>query len=295
MAVVNFSNTILPAVTGYDISGEVVAVGKAIKDLKVGDEAFGFLSMNSSGGGGAFQQYSVADADRIVKKPQGLSHTDASTLGIGFLSAMDGLRQVKINSSTSIFVPGGSGGVGHFIIQVARILGAGQIITSASKEEGINILKELYKIKDVINHATENVVDRVLELTGGQGADIVFDTTYLESSYAKSTLTVKRGGSWLILNRRILDKDSQAMKNVEQRGANLIQADVSRYTLGPEKAQVKSFFQESLVQGAKWVEEGKLKPYVNKIIKLEEVESALEQLTQGKAGFGKVVAEISPN
>lgn len=100
-----------------------------------------------------------------------------------------------MNSSTSIFIPGGSGGVGHFIVQVAQIFGATQIITSASKEEGIKILKEVYNVKDVINHATENVVDRVLQHTNGQGADIVFDATYLESSYVKSSLTVKQGGS----------------------------------------------------------------------------------------------------
>ncbi len=84
----NFTKAILPAVPGYDVSGEVVALGKGVNDLRVGDEVFGFLSMNSKGGGGAFQQYSVADVDRIVKKPPGLSHTDASTLGIAFLSAM---------------------------------------------------------------------------------------------------------------------------------------------------------------------------------------------------------------
>jgi len=82
-----------------------------------------------------------------------------------------------------VFIPGGSGGVGHFAVQIAQILGAKQIITSASKDEGIKILKEQYQIKDVINHAKENVVDRVLELTQGKGVDIVYDATYLESSF----------------------------------------------------------------------------------------------------------------
>jgi NADPH:quinone reductase-like Zn-dependent oxidoreductase len=84
----NFAKTKLPAVTGYDVSGRVVAVGKAVKDLKVGDEVFGILNMNSSNGGGALQQYSVADVDTLVKKPANISHADAATLGIAFLSAM---------------------------------------------------------------------------------------------------------------------------------------------------------------------------------------------------------------
>ncbi len=78
----------------------------------------------------------------------------------------------------TIFVLGGSGGVGHFIVQVAQILGAGQIITSASKDDGIRILKEQYKIKDVINYAIKDTVEQVHELTQGQGTDIAY-------SYAK--------------------------------------------------------------------------------------------------------------
>jgi NADPH:quinone reductase-like Zn-dependent oxidoreductase len=88
MAAANFSKTNLPAATGYDVSGQVVAVGKGIKDFKVDDEVFGFLNMNSSNGGGALQQYSVGEADTLIKKPTNVSHTNAATLGVAFLSAM---------------------------------------------------------------------------------------------------------------------------------------------------------------------------------------------------------------
>ena len=198
---------------------------------------------------------------------------------------------MKIDSSTSVFVPGGSGGVGHFIVQIARIRGAKQVIVSASKDDGIQILKDQYQIKDVINHAKENVVDRVLELTGGQGADVVYDSTYLESSFEKSSKTVKEGGSWIVLGGFAKEGSSEA-KNVAQRKAKLFCADLAHYSLGPDRGPLKTFFQGGFAQGAKWIEEGKLKPYINQIVKLEEAEDALNRLKQGKGGFGKIVVKL---
>ncbi len=190
-----------------------------------------------------------------------------------------------------MFVPGGSGGVGHFSVQIAQIRGAKQVITSASKDEGIQILKQQYKVKDVINHAKENVIDRVLQLTGGQGADVVYDSTYLESSFEKSTKTVREGGSWIVLGH-FGQEGSPEAKNVAQRKAKLVHADLARYWLDPQQAQSKGFFQNSLAQGAKWIAEGKLKPYISQVIKLEEAQNGLEQLKQGKSGFGKIVVKI---
>jgi NADPH:quinone reductase-like Zn-dependent oxidoreductase len=99
IAELNFANTTLPAVTGFDVSGRLVAVGKRVKDLKVGDEVFGLLNLNSNNGGGALQQYSVGEADALIKKPRNISHTDAATLGVAFICAMVGfLNSLKMNN-----------------------------------------------------------------------------------------------------------------------------------------------------------------------------------------------------
>lgn len=140
--------------------------------------------------------------------------------------------------------------------------GLRQVITSASKEDGITIVKEQYKVKDVINHAKDNVVDRVLELTHGQGADVLYDATYLESSMAKTTKTVKEGGAWTVLGAFAKEGSAEARAVTTQK-AKVVHADIGRYSLGPERAQWKSLVQDPLTQAAKWIEEGKVKPYIN--------------------------------
>lgn len=312
MAATNFAKVTLPAATGFDVSGRIVAIGSDVKDFKVGDEVFGLLDLNSSNGGGALQQYSATITDGLVKKPAGISHEDACTLGAAFLSAVvryfhssewwahsrhsaccfqDALRQVNIDSSTSVFIPGGSGGVGHFSVQLARIHGAKQVITSASKDDGIRILKEQYNVNDVINHGKENVVERVRELTQGRGADVVYDSTYLESSFAKSIQTVKADGAWIILGHYAPEGSEEAKRVAEQK-VKFIRADLGKYWFPPGREQLRGFTQKYLTQGAQWIVEGKLKPYISRTVRLEDAQDALEQLKQGKGGFGKTVVKI---
>ncbi len=165
------------------------------------------------------------------------------------------------------------------------------MITSASKDEGIQILKEQYHIKDIINHAKENVVDRVFELTQGEGVDIVYDSTYLESSFEKSIKTVKKGGSWIVLGPFAQEGSKEAQSVAEQK-AKLVHPELGSHLAAPEGAELQTFIQNTLAQGAKWIQEGKLKPYISKTIKLEEAQNALEQIKQGKGGFGKIVIKL---
>ena len=198
---------------------------------------------------------------------------------------------MKIDSSTTVFVPGGSGGVGHYIVQLAKILGAKRVIASASKDDGIRILKENYHVDEVINHGKENVVERVLQLTDGKGADIVYDATYLPSSFAKSIQTVREGGSWIVLGH-FGGEGSEEAKLVAERKAHLVQADLGRYWLTSLRSQMNTLVQEPLAKAAQWIADGRLKPHINQTIALKDVQETLKQLQQGKTGFGKVIVRF---
>jgi len=292
MAENNFVHIKLPSVLGSDISGRVVAVHSSVADFKVGDEVFGCLTMIQRGG---FQQYCVADDNSIVKKPASISSIQAASLGIAFLSAADGMSQVKdkIKPQTFVFVPGGSGGVGHFIVQIAKQWGA-QVIATASKEEGLRLLKDECRADFVLNHAKEDVIAEVMKITNGKGADIVYDATYLPSSFEKSAKCVAKNGYWIVLGSGFGKPDSVEGKIVTQeRQANVVAADLGKYSFPPVDKKRKEFFGTNLTQAAKWIEEGTLKPHINSVVSLEQVEETLKKMKEGKTGFGKIVAKIS--
>jgi len=134
-------------------------------------------------------------------------------------------------------------------------------------------------------------VERVLELTEGHGVDIVYDATLLESSFGRSIEVLKEGSTWIVLGH-LAQEGSKEAKSIAERKAKYIRAALGPYWVGPERAQLKTFVQNTLKQGVKWIDEGKLKPYICQIIKLEEAKDALDQIKQGTKEFGKIVVKL---
>ncbi|CAF1081181.1 unnamed protein product [Didymodactylos carnosus] len=182
-------------------------------------------------------------------------------------------------------------GVGSYIVGVSKAMGA-KVITSASKDDAIKLLKDTLKADHVLNHAKQDIVEEVLKLTNGKGADIVYDATYSESSFDKSIQTVAEGGHWIVLGSQFANEDSKEAKALAKRKASVIHADMAKYSINPEYvAKVKSFYGGALKHATEWVEQGKLHP-ITQTIKLEQVQETLALVAKGKTGTGKVVAII---
>ncbi|CAF1268623.1 unnamed protein product [Adineta ricciae] len=145
---------------------------------------------------------------------------------------------------------------------------------------------------DVINYTKEYVVTHVLELRENPGVAIAYDSTYVELSLAKSLVTVRQGSTWIILGD-FAEKGSREAKETTKRKIKITHADVSHYWLESNRVELCRFCRNSLEQGVQWIEEGEFKPYMNQIIKLEDVQNALETLKQGKDGFGKIVVKFN--
>lgn len=161
-----------PVILGMDFAGTVEAVGEGISGYSVGDEVYG-----CAGGlgnlPGTLAEYIVADTDLIAHKPKNLSMREAAALPLVAITAYEGLTRAGIKQGQKVLVHGGSGGVGHVAIQLAKHFGA-EVYSTGGGEKQLELIRRLGAT--AINYKAEPVEQYVHQHTGGSGFDIVFDS-----------------------------------------------------------------------------------------------------------------------
>ncbi|WP_444941612.1 zinc-dependent alcohol dehydrogenase family protein [Microbulbifer sp. ZKSA004] len=161
-----------PAILGMDFAGVVEEIGEGVTDYQVGDEVYG-----CAGGladlPGTLAEYIVADANLIALKPENLTMREAAALPLVGITAYEGLQRAGVKPGQSVLVHGGSGGVGHIAVQLARHFGA-DVYSTGSGDPQLAMIEKLGATP--INYRTESVDSYVLKYTNGAGFDIVFDS-----------------------------------------------------------------------------------------------------------------------
>ncbi|NET36464.1 MAG: zinc-dependent alcohol dehydrogenase family protein [Cyanothece sp. SIO1E1] len=163
-----------PAVLHGDVAGVIEAVGEGVEGFKVGDEVYACAG-GVKGTGGALAEYMLADARLVAHKPPSLTMAAAAALPLVSITAWEGLiDRAQVQPGQKVLVYGGTGGVGHIGVQLAKWAGATVYALVSSDEKGA-IARNLGA--DVtINYRQTPIEEFVAEHTDGQGFDIVFDT-----------------------------------------------------------------------------------------------------------------------
>lgn len=157
-----------PFTPGLDLAGEVAALGQGVTSLAVGDAVVGGARL------GGFAQYAVLPAEALKPKPARLSFAEAAAYGAAYLTAYVALvRRARLEPGEWVLVHGAAGGVGLAAVDLAKALGARVIATSASDDKLAKV-RALYAPDAVVN-VTGGFRDRVKEITGGHGADVIYD------------------------------------------------------------------------------------------------------------------------
>lgn len=274
----------MPLTLGNDFSGIVVKVGLRVNGFKVGDEVYGRPRKSRIG---TLAEYIAVHQDDISLKPRNLSFEEAASIPLVGLTTYQAFNDIlKLQKGQKILIHAGAGGVGTFAIQLAKVMGA-YVATTAS-DKGYELVKSL-GADQIINYRKENFAELLT------GYDAVYDTL---------------GGEILEQSFRILKPNGQIVSVSGKPNARfgkearlgwlkttLLSIASRKLTALEKKTGTTYHFLFMKPSGAQlqiikeWIEEGRIKPVIDKVFKFEEAPQALKYLEGGSAK-GKVIIKI---
>lgn len=251
-------------ILGCDLSGTVEAIGKNVTEFKLGDAVFGLSDF------GALADYVCAPEKTLVHKPENTSFEEAASIPIAALTALQSLRDLgKIKSGQKILINGSSGGVGTFSVQIA---------------------------KSFDTHVTGVCSTRNLDLVRGIGADHVID--YTEEDFTQTgerfDLMLDNVGNCSVSDYKCLLKSPGiCIVNGFTTAARMIAVMIrgawtSRTSTQKIHIMMANPTKEDLLYLKELLEQGKVKPVIDRCYPLNETAEAMDYLEQGHAQ-GKVV------
>ncbi|PFB25683.1 NADPH:quinone reductase [Bacillus cereus] len=274
----------MPLILGNDFSGVIVKVGSQVTRFKVGDAIYARPRKNKIG---TFAEYIAIHEDDIALKPKNLSFEEAASIPLVGLTSYQALHDIMhLQKGQKILIHAGSGGVGTFAIQLAKIMGA--TVTTTASEAGTNLVTSL-GADQIINYKTEKF-EEILK-----NYDAVFDTiggTTLEKSFN----IIKSGGNIVSVsgmpNARFGKEFGSGFFKT------LLFSLASKKLTALEKkhnAQCAFLFMkpsgDQLRTIANYIEAGKIKPVIDRVFPFEDAQKAMEYSESGRAK-GKIIVKI---
>lgn len=163
-----------PFIPGCDLAGTVEAIGPAVTRFKVGDRVWG-SNQGLLGRQGTFAEFCVTGEQWLYPLPTGVKEADAAALALVGITAHLGLFwRTNLKAGETVFVNGGTGGVGACVVQMAKAVGA-KVVTTVGSAAKAQIAADL-GADVVLNYKTDDVVKGVKDATAGRGADVFFET-----------------------------------------------------------------------------------------------------------------------
>src|SRR5499425_1971210 len=157
-----------PFSPGLETAGVVARCGAGVTRFKPGDRVMATLSW------GGLAEQAVAKEAETFAIPNGMSFEEAGAFPIAYISSDVAIRwQGHLEAGETLLVLGAAGGVGLTAVEIGKAMGA-RVIAAASTPEKLAVARE-HGADDLVNYATENLTDRVMALTGDNGADVCFD------------------------------------------------------------------------------------------------------------------------
>ncbi len=260
-----------PVILGQELAGEIESVGKNVNRFKAGDPVFAATGF----GLGAYAEYkcmpeeSGAMGGALAIKPANITFTEAAAVPVGGLEALHFIRQANIQRGQKVLINGAGGSIGTMAVQLAKVGGAQ--VTAVDSTGKLDMLRSI-GADHVIDYTQEDFTRR------GQAYDVIFDVVG-KSRFSKSLRALKQNGRYLLGNPGL----SQRFR------ARLTFASGKRiiYGAGSQRAEDLMFLKEL-------IEEGKIKPVIDRQYPLERMVEAHRYVDTGRKKGNVVITVAEP-
>ena len=275
-----------PFIPGCDFAGVVEAVGPAVTRFKVGDRVWG-SNQGLLGRQGTLAEYVCTHEQWVYPVPSGVEESLLAAAALtGITAHLAVFDAGQLRQGQRLFVTGGTGGVGSFVVQMARIAGAEVITTAGSPEKGAQC--KAWGATHVINHRSDNVKEKLAELVAQKPLDVWIETQR-EPDLDGMVASMAPGGRIVLIAGRTA-RPAFPVGPFYVKGLTL--TGFAMFNSPPERQR------HAAQEVGKWLAEGKLKVTVGATFPLEKAAEAhafLEENTLGMAGklTGKVVVKVS--
>jgi NADPH2:quinone reductase len=265
-----------PFTPGLEAAGEIVETGGAVNGLRVGQRALAVLR-----NGGGYAEEIVLDAAAVVPIPDAMDYVTAAAFPVAYGTSHLALtHRGHLQPGETLLVLGAAGGVGLTAVEIGKAMGA-RVIAAAGGAEKLAVASAR-GADELIDYKEESIRDRVRELTGGKGADVVYDPV---------------GGDVFDQALRAVDWEARmliigfAAGRIQAVPANLIlvkNISVIGVVWGAQAERDPAWISRNLAELLRWWEAGRLKPLVAKVFPLAEAAGAMAALLSRRYA-GKIV------
>jgi NADPH2:quinone reductase len=288
-AAVNFPDTLIiegkyqfkppfPFSPGGEAAGVVAAVGEKVSHLKPGDRVMALT------GWGSFAEQVAVPAYNVMPIPKGIDFNSAAAFGMTYGTSMHALKQrANLQPGETLLVLGASGGVGLAAVEIGKAMGA-RVIAAASSAEKLEVAKAA-GADALINYSEENLKERVKELTGGQGADVIYDPVGGDL-FDAAVRSINWNGRLLVVGFASGRIPELPVNLALLKGASVVGVFWGSFAQRQPQDNLANFQQLFA-----WYAEGKLKPLVSQTFPLERAADAINALAN-RTAVGKVVVEV---
>ncbi|WP_139488369.1 quinone oxidoreductase family protein [Brevibacillus dissolubilis] len=268
-----------PFIPGLDVAGVIEAVGSEVTDLKVGQRVIAFPK------GGSYAEYVVADEVLTYVLPDNVDFdTAAASPIVSFLSYKLLADIARIQPGETVLVHAAAGGVGTTAIQLAKILGAGQVIGTVGSEK--KIATALGAGADhVICYAEGSFAERVNECTGGTGVDIILDSV--------SGWVSEQSLDCLAMYGRLVHfgNSSGEVGQIKTKDLHASCRSVLGFSLGTTRNKRPHLLRDAASHVLQYLSEGRLTMKIGERFALEDAAEA-QRLVENRQVTGKVLLKV---